>query len=561
MSKESMINDEIDRLRLKATSALMSRRDVIIVASVSCIYGIGSPEAYAASSVALKKGDRINRKDFLRKLTEMQYSRNDTDLGRGKFRVRGDVIEIHPAYEETLLRFETFGDQIETISVAHPVTGKPVRQLDELTLFPAKHYMTTGVTMSQAAEQIGRELEERLVILRSQNKLLEAQRLEQRTRYDIEMLKEVGYVNGIENYSRILDGRAAGSRPYSLIDFFKKPYLTIIDESHVSIPQIRGMYNGDRARKETLVEHGFRLPCAFDNRPLLYDEFQGLMNHCVYVSATPGDFELQQSGGVIVEQVIRPTHLVDPPVEIRPAKNQVDDLIEQLRTVVERKERALVTTLTKKMSEDLTEYLTSLDFRVRYLHSEIDTLDRTEILADLRRGGFDVIVGINLLREGIDLPEVTLVAILDADKEGFLRSTRAIVQVSGRAARNINGRIILYADTVTDSIRRAIDETTRRRNKQVAYNLEHGIVPKSIERKISESISLYKEGDITTELKSEHKQSPLIRGRMNHKGRVRMKQQISALEKEMREAAAQLEFEKAASLRDKIEALRKQKGL
>jgi excinuclease ABC subunit B len=556
-----MINDEIDRLRLKATSALMSRRDVIIVASVSCIYGIGSPEAYAASSVALKKGDRINRKDFLRKLTEMQYSRNDTDLGRGKFRVRGDVIEIHPAYEETLLRFETFGDQIETISVAHPVTGKPVRQLDELTLFPAKHYMTTGVTMSQAAEQIGRELEERLVILRSQNKLLEAQRLEQRTRYDIEMLKEVGYVNGIENYSRILDGRAAGSRPYSLIDFFKKPYLTIIDESHVSIPQIRGMYNGDRARKETLVEHGFRLPCAFDNRPLLYDEFQGLMNHCVYVSATPGDFELQQSGGVIVEQVIRPTHLVDPPVEIRPAKNQVDDLIEQLRTVVERKERALVTTLTKKMSEDLTEYLTSLDFRVRYLHSEIDTLDRTEILADLRRGGFDVIVGINLLREGIDLPEVTLVAILDADKEGFLRSTRAIVQVSGRAARNINGRIILYADTVTDSIRRAIDETTRRRNKQVAYNLEHGIVPKSIERKISESISLYKEGDITTELKSEHKQSPLIRGRMNHKGRVRMKQQISALEKEMREAAAQLEFEKAASLRDKIEALRKQKGL
>jgi excinuclease ABC subunit B len=563
IAKESMINDEIDRLRLKATSSLISRRDVIIVASVSCIYGIGSPEAYAASSVTIKKGERIVRRDFLKRLTEMQYSRNDVDLKRGMFRIRGDVVEIQPAYEETGLRFETYGDQVEAIRRLHPVTGKSLAELDEITIFPAKHYMTLGITMDQAVEQIRQELEEQLVLFKSQNKLLEAQRLEQRTQYDMEMIKEVGYVNGIENYSRILDGRTKGSRPYSLIDFYKQPFLTIIDESHVSIPQVQGMYNGDRARKETLVEHGFRLPCALDNRPLRFNEFEDLLNHVVYVSATPGDYELKKSNGVFVEQVIRPTHLVDPPIEIRPAVNQVDDLIEQLRLTVERKERALVTTLTKKMSENLTEYLESLDFRVRYLHSEIDTLDRPEILRDLRKGDFDIIVGINLLREGIDLPEVTLVAILDADKEGFLRSTRSIVQIAGRAARNINGRIILYADTITGSIKKAVDESLRRRKKQLAYNKEHDITPRSIERKISEAINPYKEAGLQAGLKTgllevaEEPEAKNIfpKGRTSKKERVRTRHRIAELEEEMISAARNLEFEKAARIRDMIKDL------
>jgi len=560
IAKESMINDEIDRLRLKATSSLASRRDVIIVASVSCIYGIGSPEAYAASSVTIKKGDRIVRRDFLKRLTEMQYSRNDVDLKRGMFRVRGDVFEIQPAYEETGLRVETYGDRVEAIRRLHPVTGKSVAELDEITIFPAKHYMTMGLTMDQAIEQIGCELEEQLALFRSQNKLLEAQRLEQRTRYDMEMLKEVGYVSGIENYSRILDGRAKGTRPYTLIDFYKQPFLTIIDESHVSIPQVQGMYNGDRSRKETLVEHGFRLPCALDNRPLRFNEFENLLHHTVYVSATPGDYELAKSGGIIVEQVIRPTHLVDPPIEIRPAQDQVDDLIEQLRLTVERRERALVTTLTKKMSENLTEHLQSLDFRVRYLHSEIDTLDRPEILRDLRKGAFDIIVGINLLREGIDLPEVALVAILDADKEGFLRSTKSLVQIAGRAARNINGRIILYADTVTGSIKKAIEESGRRRNKQLAFNKEHDIVPRSIERKISEGISPYKEVALNTErlmAAEASEDKPVVPGkRMSKKERALNRHQIAELEEEMISAARNLEFEKAAKLRDMIVRLR-----
>ena len=562
VAKESMINDEIDRLRLKATSSLMSRRDVIIVASVSCIYGIGSPEAYAASSVLIKKGDRLNRREFLLRLTEMQYTRNDIELLRGTFRVKGDVFEIQPAYEEIALRIETFGDQIEAIKRVHPVSGKAIGELDEITIFPAKHYMTVGVTMDEAVAQIGHDLDTQLALFRSQGKLLEAQRLEQRTRYDMEMLKEVGYVNGIENYSRIMDGREPGTRPYSLIDFFKRPFLTIIDESHVSLPQIQGMSNGDKARKETLVQHGFRLPCALDNRPLRADEFQGLMDQLVYVSATPGDLELEKSGGIIVEQVIRPTYLVDPPIEIRPATSQVDDLIEQLRGVIERKERAIVTTLTKKMSEDLTEYLESLDFRVRYLHSEIDTLERTEILRDLRRGEFDVIVGINLLREGIDLPEVTLVAILDADKEGFLRSTRSIVQIAGRAARNVNGRIILYADKITDSIKRAMDESGRRRGKQLAHNEEHGIVPKSIERKISENISLYHDKDETAPLLrvAEEPDDALPKGRVGKKERVRAKQRLKDLEQEMMEAARSLDFEKAAKLRDAIAAMRRKES-
>jgi excinuclease ABC subunit B len=560
VAKESMINDEIDRLRLKATSSLLSRRDVIIVASVSCIYGIGSPEAYAASSVIIRKGDKIDRRNFLLRITEMQYTRNDMELRRGSFRVKGDVIEIQPAYEEIALRIETFDDRIESIKRVHPVTGKSVGEIGEITIFPAKHYMTVGVTMDEAVAQIGQELDEQLALFRTKGKLLEAQRLEQRTRYDMEMLKEVGYVNGIENYSRIMDGRAPGTRPYTLIDFFKRPYLTIIDESHVSLPQIQGMYNGDRARKETLVDHGFRLPCALDNRPLRSPEFEKLIHHVVYVSATPGDLELQRSGGVFVEQVIRPTHLVDPPIEIRPATNQVDDLIEQLRVTVERKERALVTTLTKKMSEDLTDYLESLDFRVRYLHSEIDTLERTDILRNLRKGDFDIIVGINLLREGIDLPEVTLVAILDADKEGFLRSTRSIVQIAGRAARNVNGRIILYADTVTDSIRKAMDESGRRRSKQLAYNEEHGIVPKSVERKIRERISLY--GETAEEpLPLLAAEEPEVawkpKGKAGKKERVRVNHAIKELEQQMMEAARTLDFEKAARLRDAIAEMRR----
>jgi excinuclease ABC subunit B len=556
IAKESMINDEIDRLRLKATSSLLARRDVIIVASVSCIYGIGSPEAYAASSVLLRKNDPINRRDFLLKLTDMQYTRNDIELRRGTFRVRGDVFEIHPAYEEVALRIETYGDRVEAIRRVHPVTGKAISDVDEVTIFPAKHYMTVGVTMEEVVTEIGKELDEQLGLLRGRNKLLEAQRLEQRTRYDMEMLKEVGYVNGIENYSRIIDGREPGTRPYTLIDFFKKPYLLIIDESHVSIPQVQGMFNGDRARKDTLVEHGFRLPCALDNRPLRYGEFEALQDKVVYVSATPGDYELQKSGGLIVEQVIRPTHLVDPPIEIRPAKNQVDDLIEQLRVTVEKKERALVATLTKKMSENLTEYLESLEFRVRYLHSEIDTLERTEILRDLRKGEFDILVGINLLREGIDLPEVALVAILDADKEGFLRSTRSIVQIAGRAARNISGRIILYADTVTGSIKKAVDESSRRRNRQLAYNKEHGTEPKSIQRTIREGITPYGEpAEPAIPLVAE--ETAFTKTPVGKKERARTKHSIGELEKEMARAAAELEFEKAARLRDMILDMRK----
>ncbi len=562
IEKTSMINDEIDRLRLKATSSLLSRNDVIIVASVSCIYGIGSPDAYLASSIKIKTGERIDRRKFLLSLTEMQYTRNDISLQRSTFRVKGDIIEMQPAYDENGLRFETFGDQIEAIRIVNPTTGKVIGSLEEITIFPAKHYMTTGVTMDNAIAQIQIELNEQLEQFRNQNKLVEAQRLEQRTNYDIEMLREVGYVNGIENYSRILDGREAGSRPYTLIDFFKKPYLLIIDESHVSIPQIQGMYNGDRARKQTLVDHGFRLPCALDNRPLRFPEFQKISDFVVYVSATPGDYELKQSEGLIVEQVIRPTHLVDPPIEIKPAANQVDDLIEQLRLTVEKGERALVTTLTKKMSEDLTAYLENIDFKVRYLHSEIDTLERVEILRDLRKGTFDILVGINLLREGLDLPEVSFVAILDADKEGFLRSVRSIVQIAGRAARNINGRIILYADTITDSIRKAVAESTRRRTKQIAYNEEHKILPKSVVRKIDDGIMLYCNSESPEYLVAAEPKTPYnVKSTKNKRKKGKgLPDSIKDLEKEMNDAAKKLDFEKAALLRDKIAELRSENG-
>ncbi|HEX3020141.1 MAG TPA: excinuclease ABC subunit UvrB [Chitinispirillaceae bacterium] len=560
IAKTSMINDDIDRLRLKATSSLLSRNDVIIVASVSCIYGIGSPEAYLNSSMVLKTGQNIDRRKLLLSLTEMQYSRNDIALQRAMFRVKGDIIEIQPAYDEMALRIETFGEQIEAIRKINPLTGKACGFLDEVTIFPAKHYMTTGLTMDQALQQINKELNEQLEKFRSENRLVEAQRLEQRTLYDMEMLREVGYVNGIENYSRILDGRPAGSRPYSLIDFFKKPYLLIIDESHVSIPQIQGMFNGDLARKKTLVEHGFRLPCALDNRPLRFNEFENLIDSAIYVSATPGDYELRKSEGLFVEQIIRPTHLVDPPIEIRPATNQVDDLIEQLRLTIEQKQRALVTTLTKKMAEDLTEYLETLDFKVRYLHSEIDTLERTDILRDLRLGSFDVLIGINLLREGLDLPEVALVTILDADKEGFLRSVRSIVQIAGRAARNINGRIILYADCITDSIKKAIDESNRRRNKQLAYNQIHGITPRSVQRKIDEKLTFYPQ-TAPEEILNAAEPAPSYRSENIKKSKSKKTNMLDLkqLEKEMLNAAKNLDFEKAARLRDMITSKKNQK--
>ena len=558
IEKSSEINDEIDRLRLKATSSLMSRRDVVIVASVSCIYNIGSPDTYAESSIIISKGSELNRDNFFKQLIIMQYSRNDSDLERGRYRVRGDCIEIYPAYEDTALRIETFGDQIESINKIHTVTGKVIAPLEKVTLFPAKHFVTTRVSMREATAQIRRELDEQLEKFDAEGKLVEAHRLKQRTLYDIEMLNEVGYVNGIENYSRIFDGRPPGSRPYSLIDFFKPPFLTIIDESHATIPQIGGMYNGDTSRKTTLVEHGFRIPSALDNRPLKFNEFEDLSDLVIYSSATPADYELKKSEGIIVEQIIRPTGLVDPPIEIRPAGDQVDDLIEQLRSVVEKNERALVTTLTKKMAEDLTAYLETLDFRVRYLHSEIDTLERPEILRELREGSFDILIGINLLREGLDLPEVSLVAILDADREGFLRSSRSLIQIAGRAARNINGRIILYADTMTRSITKSMEESSRRRTKQLAHNKKHGIIPKTVIRKIGEPISVYdkKEKYKTYTIEepkvsyTEDSEKEIIAGKRD------INDIIKGMEKEMKKAAKNLEFEKAARLRDKISAIR-----
>jgi excinuclease ABC subunit B len=559
IEKTSEINDEIDRLRLKATSSLLSRKDVIIVASVSCIYNIGSPESYAAAAMKIAAGTELDRDAFFRSLLDMRYERNDMLLERGMFRVRGDIIELQPAYDETALRIELFGNRIEQIRRIHPLTAKVISPLDEITIFPAKHFTTSKVGIEQAVLQIHKELQLQLEAFRAAGKLLEAQRLEQRTLYDIEMLREMGFVSGIENYSRILDGREPGSRPYTLIDFFKPPYLTIIDESHASIPQIQGMFNGDRARKTTLVEHGFRIPCALDNRPLMFNEFEQMNDKVIFVSATPADYELKKSGGIIVEQVIRPTGLVDPTIEIKPAENQVDDLIEQLRSVVEKKQRALVTTLTKKTAEDLTEYLGTLDFRVRYLHSEIETLERSDIIRDLRLGEFDVLVGINLLREGLDLPEVALVAILDADKEGFLRSARSLIQIAGRAARNVEGKIILYADVITDSIKKTVEESTRRRIKQLEHNKVHGITPVTIQRRIQDRLfsPAEEEPALTANVRENSAPySPKSPGKFlfNEKN---IEQAIKKLENDMRDAAKKLEFEKAAKIRDRIEELRR----
>ncbi len=542
IEKDSSINDEIDRLRHAATSALLSRNDVIIVASVSCIYGLGSPEDYEALTLSLKSGEFRERDQILRRLVGIQYSRNDLGFTRGTFRVRGDVIEIIPVYGESIIRIELFGDEVEKIIEVDPMTGEVIQNMEEVAIYPATHYITSAEKMKLAVTSIEAELEERLKQLREEGLLLEAQRLEQRTRFDLEMMGEVGFCQGIENYSRYLTGRGPGEPPATLLDYFPKDFMLFIDESHVSIPQVGGMYAGDRSRKETLVKYGFRLPSALDNRPLRFNEFEERINQVVYVSATPASYELKRAGKV-VEQIIRPTGLVDPEIMVRPIKGQIDDLMEEIRVRVDRTERVLVTTLTKKMAEDLTEYLESVGIRVRYLHSEIETLQRIVILRDLRMGKFDVLVGINLLREGLDLPEVSLVAILDADKEGFLRSETSLIQTIGRAARNVEGRVIMYADRITDSMKRAIDETNRRRQKQLQYNQEHGITPESVKKAVRDLIQIEQAAEEKVEY--EVGQNPNLTP-------AEIKEKIKTLETEMLKAASELEFEKAAELRDEI---------
>ncbi|MBM4268310.1 MAG: excinuclease ABC subunit UvrB [Deltaproteobacteria bacterium] len=550
IEKDSSINDEIDKMRHSATKALLERRDVVIVASVSCIYGLGSPEKYFEMLVFLERGVNVDRDAVLRKLVEIQYARNDVDFHRGTFRVRGDVVEIFPAYEDaSALRIEFFSDTIESITEFDPLRGRALRTLGRVAIYPASHYVTTRDRLDDAVAAIRRELEERLAELRVAGKLLEAQRLEQRTYFDLEMLAEMGFCHGIENYSRHLDGRSAGQPPSTLLDYFPDDFLLFVDESHVTIPQIGGMYRGDRARKETLVEFGFRLPSALDNRPLNFAEFESRVHQTLYVSATPGDYELQKSGGVVTEQVIRPTGLMDPEVEVRPARAQVDDLLEEIRKRVDRRERTLVTTLTKKMAEDLTDYLQDVGVKVRYIHSDVDTIERVEIIRALRRGDFDVLVGINLLREGLDIPEVSLVGVLDADKEGYLRSARSLIQTIGRAARNVNGRVLLYADGITDSMRRAMDETERRRDIQRRYNEEHGITPESVQKAIGGSlVDVYEADDTAVSLAD-------LDGSEVEVAKDDLPRVIGELRREMREAAEQLEFERAADIRDRILAL------
>ncbi len=547
IEKDASINDEIDRLRHAATSALFERRDVIIVASVSCIYGLGSPDTYREMSIEISRGAEMDRDEVMRRLIALQYTRNDVAFDRGTFRARGDTLEIIPAYEERIVRVEFFGDEVDRITILDPITGHPLRETDSVRIYPASHFITPADRTRRAIESIEEELEQRLKELRAQGKLLEAQRLEQRTRYDIEMMQEMGYCSGIENYSRHLDGRAPGEPPAVLLDYFPDDYLLVIDESHQTIPQIRGMYHGDRSRKETLIEYGFRLPSALDNRPLTFAEFEERLNQVIFTSATPGPYELRHSEKV-VEQIIRPTGLVDPEVEVHPVRGQVDHLVGEIRKVVARGERVLVTTLTKRMAEDLTEYLVELGIKARYLHSEIDTLDRVEILRDLRLGKFDVLVGINLLREGLDLPEVSLVGILDADKEGFLRSGTSLIQTIGRAARNVRGKVILYADVMTDSIKHAVDETNRRRAIQIAYNEKHGITPKTIERDITDILSVIRA--------PQEEYTPAV-PQVDELPREEILATIKKLDREMHQAADRLEFELAAKLRDEIKALKK----
>ncbi len=562
IEKDSSINDEIDRLRHSATSALMSRRDVVIVASVSAIYGLGGPEEYARQGLILDVGEERDQRSVLRRLVELQYERNDFDFARNKFRVRGDTIEVFPAYEERAVRIQLFGDEVERIASVDPMTGELVEDLERLVLFPASHYVTSDDAMQRAIAQIEDELKDRLAWFEEHGKLLEAQRLRMRTAYDLEMLREIGVCSGIENYSRHLDGRSPGEMPYTLLDYFPKDFLCVLDESHVTVPQLHGQFEGDRSRKETLVEHGFRLPSAMDNRPLRFDEFTKKINQLVFLSATPSPYEIEVSTQV-VEQIVRPTGLVDPEIIVRPTKGQIDDLVGEIQKRADEDQRVLVTTLTKKMAEDLTDYLIELGMRVRYLHSEVDTLERIAILRDLRLGEFDVLVGINLLREGLDLPEVSLVAILDADKEGFLRSETSLIQMTGRAARNVDGQVVMYADRVTDSMRRAISETGRRRKKQLEHNAEHGIDPQTIRKKVTDILEMVRarDGDETAS------------GSGGRRGRGRARRQVSdfselprdelgrliqSLQDEMHEAAKDLRFEEAARLRDEIGDLKRE---
>jgi excinuclease ABC subunit B len=565
IEKDSSINDEIDRLRHSATSALLTRRDVIVVASVSCIYGLGSPEEYSQQILPLAVGHEQDQRAILGRLVDMQYERNDANLVRGKFRVRGDTIEVHPAYEEHILRVELFGDEIERVSRVDPVTGEVLGELDEVVIFPATHYIAGTERMRRAIEGIQVELQERLELFESEGKLLEAQRLRMRTNYDLEMLAEVGSCAGIENYSRHIDGRSPGQAPHTLLDFFPKDYLLVIDESHVAVPQLHGQYHGDRSRKETLIEHGFRLPSAADNRPLRYEELMERINQCIFMSATPAAYEISVSDQ-IVEQIVRPTGLIDPEVVVRPTKGQIDDLITEIAKRTAAGDRVLVTTLTKKMAEDLTDYLLEQGLKVRYLHSNVETLERIEILRDLRLGEFDVLVGINLLREGIDLPEVSLVAILDADKEGFLRSETSLIQTIGRAARNVDGAVIMYADEMTDSMRRAISVTHRRRQLQEEYNAEHGINPQTVRRAVSDILVMLGRGDssgasATAPVPGSDRRSrrhDRARSDLASMPRADLSRLISALEEEMRDAAADLRFEYAARLRDEVADLKKE---
>ncbi len=563
IAKDASINDEIDRLRLRATSALLSGDpNVIVVASVSCIYGIGAPDEWVKQLVTIRKGDRIERNALLRKLLDIHYLRNDFDFNRGTFRVRGDIIEIIPAYEvEQALRIQMFGDEIEKISTIHHLTGDVLREVDAEVIYPAKQFVTSRPALEQAMKTIEAELEERLSYFRQVGKLLEAQRIEQRTRFDLEMMSEVGYCSGIENYSRHMAGRPPGSRPYCLLDYFTKDFLLIVDESHVSVPQIGGMWHGDRSRKTTLVEHGFRLPSALDNRPLTFEEWETMVHQVIFVSATPGPYEMEKCNGVFVEQVIRPTGLVDPEVNVRAVKNQIDDLIAEIRARTAKNERCLVTTLTKRMAEDLTQYLSGINIKVRYIHSEIDALERVEILRDLRLGDFDVLVGVNLLREGLDMPEVSLVAILDADKEGFLRSDRSLIQTAGRTARNINGKVILYADTVTGSMKRMLEETNRRRQKQVEYNIKHGIIPRTIYKSTDEVLASTAVADVKASRDGRKDRAEVTRVAetvFRYLTKEQRKDMIDELRLEMRNASKDLEFERAAELRDEIERLEKE---
>ncbi len=546
IEKDSSINEEIDRLRLSATASLLERRDVIVVSSVSCIYGLGEPEDFEKMMVSLRVGAQMERDELLKRLVAIRYERNDIAFERNMFRVRGDTVEVWPAYwKDTAIRVEFFGDEIDRISEINVVTGSPIRRLTNIPIWPATHYVTPKEKMDAAIQEIYKEMEERVAFFERENKLIEAQRIKQRTMYDVEMMQELGYCSGIENYSRVIEGRPAGSPPHTLLDYFPKDFVLFIDESHVTLPQVRAMYNGDRARKTTLVDYGFRLPCAYDNRPLKFEEFEKRLNQVLYVSATPGEYERSRSGQ-IVEQVIRPTGLLDPKIEVRPVEGQIDDLIGEINTRTARSERVLVTTLTKRMAEDLTTYLQGAGIKVRYMHHDIDAMERMEIIRDLRLGTFDVLVGINLLREGLDLPEVSLVAILDADKEGFLRSETSLIQTIGRAARNAEGMVIMYADTITPSMRRAMDETERRREKQDAFNKAHGIVPKTVIKSVRDLLEIGVSESSETERKGEVKSLT----------KQQKAERIAKLEKEMKEAAKMLEFELAAALRDQIIELR-----